>query len=125
FFDPAGHVVEYIARHDLKNAAPGAFTSKDILYASEIAFVVDDVTATATALKKAVGLAQYRGGDDPFRARGDERGLLPVVKRGRVVSFDASQRKAAGVFRTAARVRGADRRKHRVGKFPYEVVVEA
>ena len=26
FLDPGGNVVEYIARHDLKNGAPGAFS---------------------------------------------------------------------------------------------------
>src|SRR5262245_11266679 len=30
FFDPAQNVVEYIARHDLKNARPGAFEARDI-----------------------------------------------------------------------------------------------
>src|SRR5687768_15671945 len=47
FLDPAGNVVEYIARHDLKNGDPHAFSWGDILYAS-----------------------------DAFTAMGDEYGLL-------------------------------------------------
>ena len=81
FFDPAGNVVEYIARHDLKNAGSGDFGSDDILYASEIAFVVEDVTATAAILKDVAGVVQYRGASDEFAAIGDEHGLLLVMKR--------------------------------------------
>jgi catechol 2,3-dioxygenase-like lactoylglutathione lyase family enzyme len=43
FLDPAGNLLEYIARHDLKNSADGEFSSKDILYVSEIGFIVEDV----------------------------------------------------------------------------------
>jgi hypothetical protein len=123
FFDPAGNVVEYIARHDLKNAARGDFASEDILYASEIAFVVDDVAAAAAQLKDVTGAGQYRGASDQFAALGDEGGLLLVMKRGRVISFDAAQRKAVGVFRTAAAVRGGRRTRYAFAKFPYEVTV--
>jgi catechol-2,3-dioxygenase len=124
FFDPAGNVVEYIARHDLKNAARGPFGSGDILYASEIGLVVDDVTAAASRLKEAVGVGPYRGGSEQFTALGDERGLLLVMKRGRVISFDAEEKKAVTVFRTTASVRGVKRTKYRFPGFPYEVSVE-
>jgi hypothetical protein len=43
-------------RHDLGNAVPGPFTSRDILYASEIAFVADDVPATAETLRGVAGV---------------------------------------------------------------------
>jgi catechol-2,3-dioxygenase len=124
FFDPAGNVVEYIARHDLRNGASGPFKSQDILYASEIGLVVDDVAATASKLKEVVGLDQYRGGSDQFTALGDEHGLLLVIKRGRILSFDAPETKAAAVFRTAASVRGVKRTKYVFSNFPYEVRVE-
>jgi hypothetical protein len=124
FFDPAGNVVEYIARHDLGNAADGPFTSSDILYASEIGLIVDDVPATAATLCGVVGVEQYRDGSDQFTALGDERGLLLVMQRGRLLSFDAPERKAADVFRTTARVRGARSTRFHVAEFPYEVVME-
>jgi catechol-2,3-dioxygenase len=125
FFDPAENVVEYIARHDLKNAAQGDFSSQDILYVSEIAFVVDDVAATATELKKVVGLDQYRDGSEQFIALGDEHGLLLVMKRGRGISFDAPEKKAVTVFRTEASARGNRRRKYSFATFPYTISVEA
>jgi catechol-2,3-dioxygenase len=124
FFDPAGNVVEYIARHDLKNATRGSFASQDILYASEIGLIVDDVPATASKLKEVVGLEQYRGGSDQFTALGDEHGLLLVMKRGRILSFDAEELKAAAVFRTAASVRGVKPTKYSFPNAPYEVIVE-
>jgi catechol 2,3-dioxygenase-like lactoylglutathione lyase family enzyme len=124
FFDPAGNVVEYIARHDLQNGAQGAFDSKDILYASEIGLIVDDVPGVASNLKELLGIGQYRGGSDQFTALGDEHGLLLIMKRGRVVSFDAEEKKAVSVFRTAASVRGAEKATHHIAGFPYEVVVE-
>jgi hypothetical protein len=125
FLDPGGNVVEYIARHDLKNAARGPFGPKDILYASEIGLIVDDVPAAVAGLTAAAGLGQYRAGSDLFTALGDERGLLLVMKRGRILNFQrASQEKAARVFPTIARVRGARPRRHTISGFPYEVAVE-
>jgi len=124
FFDPAGNVVEYIARHDLGNAAPGEFRSEDILYASEIAFVVDDVAATATKLRQFAGVDQYRGASDQFAAIGDEQGLLLVMKRGRVISFDAPEKKAVSIFRTTAVVRGDRPTRYLVPDFPYEISIE-
>jgi hypothetical protein len=124
FFDPGGNVVEYIARHDLGNAAPGEFGSADILYASEIAFVVDDVGATAARLKAVVRAGQYKGASDQFAAVGDERGLLLVMGRGRVISFESPERKAVSVFPTRAAVRGGVRTRYDFPGFPYEVSVE-
>jgi hypothetical protein len=124
FFDPSGNVVEHIARHDLRNAAPGDFGSGDILYASEIAFVVDDVAATTEHLKDIVGVGQYRGASDQFAAVGDERGLLLAMKRGRVISFEAPERKAVSVFPTAAVVGGDRRTNYVFPGFPYKVSVE-
>lgn len=124
FFDPAGNVVEYIARHDLKNGAAGDFYGNDILYASEIAFVSDDVPKLATQLKDIVGATQYRGGDDNFTALGDEHGLLLVMKRGRVISFDSPEKKAVTMFRSAAKVRGFQRGKHRLADHPFSLTVD-
>ena len=124
FFDPSGNVVEYIARHDLRNAAPGDFGSGDILYASEIAFVVDDVAGTAASLEEVTEAGQYKGSSDQFAAVGDENGLLLVMKRGRVISFDAPEKKAVSVFPTAAVVRGDRRTNYVFPEYPYEVSVE-
>jgi hypothetical protein len=124
FFDPAGNVVEYIARHDLNNAGQGDFGSEDILYASEIAFVVDDVAATVMQLRHVAGVEQYKGASDQFAAVGDETGLLLVMKRGRVISFEAPEKKAVTVFPTKTTIRGGRGTKYVFPNFPYELSIE-
>jgi catechol-2,3-dioxygenase len=83
FQDPAGNIVELIARHDLPNASPEPFSQDQILYASEIGLAVDDVQATVAALGSALGLPVYRPGRSFLVAAGDEHRLLIVVKKGR------------------------------------------
>jgi len=85
---------------------------------------VDDVPAVASELKRVVGVDQYKGGSEQFTALGDEHGLLLVMRRGRIISFDAPEKKAVSVFRTSATVRGVRRARHRVPGFPYEVSLE-
>lgn len=121
FWDPAGNLIEYIARHDLKNSAPGAFTAKDVLYASEIGFIADDVANTALEMRKALGLQQYRGGDNHFRALGDENGLLLVIYRGRRWGYNQAIARPTNVFPTAAKIRSSKAEKYAVGNYPYEI----
>jgi catechol-2,3-dioxygenase len=124
FLDPAGNVVEYIARHDLKNADSSSFSLMDILYASEIGLIVDDVPRTAERLKDWAAVPQYRGGSDQFMALGDEHGLLLVMKRGRVIDFTSNPHNGVRVYRTGVTVRGPKTAKHQLADYPYDVVVE-
>ncbi len=123
FWDPAGNLIEYIARHDLKNGAAGAFSANDILYASEIAFISDDVANTALEMRKALDLEQYRGGDDRFRALGDEHGLLLVMIRGRRWGYEEKAR-PTGIFPTVAEIRGAKPAQFATAGYPYEIFVK-
>ncbi len=118
FHDPAENLVEYIARHDLNNAAEGAFTPADILYASEIAFVVDDVPLAAQGIGKAAELQQYRGGSEQFMAIGDEHGLLLVMKRGRRAFGNGKPRE---VFPTQAVIRGERSSEHEIPGYPHRI----
>jgi catechol-2,3-dioxygenase len=124
FLDPAGNVVEYIARHDLKNGDTTPFSWADILYASEIAFVVDDVAAAAAAIKDAAIVNQYKGGSDQFTAVGDEHGLLLVMKRGRVIDFTSNAANGVRPYRTQVAVRGPKAATHRLAGYPYELSIE-
>ena len=119
FWDPGGNLVEHIARHDLQNAAAGPFTSRDILYASEIGLIADDVPALAGDLQKTFGLEAYRGGSDQFTAVGDEIGLLLVMKRGRNLGF--GEGRPAGVFATAVTLRAARLATYSAPGFPFEI----
>ena len=99
----------------------GPFTVADILHASEIGFVVDDVPAAATGIQEAFDLRQYRQGADTFRAIGDEHGLLLVFKRGRNLSLGFGEPKEADVFPTEVGVRAADAGPYSVPDYPYEI----
>lgn len=129
FRDPAGNLLEHIARHDLDNAASGPFTPGDILSVSEIALVVDDVGAAAAELGEALGLSTYGPTSGQFGPLGDERGLLLVFGRGRNLGF--GEGRPAGVFPTRVTIRGASPgapearapRSVTLPGYPYEIVV--
>ena len=122
FLDPAGNVVEYIARHDLRNASEGPFTPADILHVSEIAFVVDDVPGTSELFRRRFALAGYRGSSDDFAALGDEHGLVLIMRRGRIINFNQeSQEKAVRVFPTRLTLRSPAPGSLHMEGFPYEI----
>lgn len=123
FYDPAGNIVEFIARHRLSNATPGEFTLQDILYVSEIGLVVEDVPATARFLQATLGLEVYQGMAETFAPLGDEHGLFIVVKRGRI--WLASD-KSAEVYPTAITMQGHSAFTYTLPQYPYHIrVVEA
>ena len=119
FWDPAGNLLEYIARHDLQNSSGGSFSSRDILYASEIGLVADDVPRLAGELKEAFQLTGYRGGSDQFTAVGDELGLLLVMERGRALGF--AEGKPAGVSATSVTIRSGRQAHYRAQAYPFEI----
>ena len=85
FFDPAGNVVEFIARQDLKNDSSRPFGPDAWLAISEIGIVMPDVWPW-----RAKALQQYGVGDfnkqpasPAFTALGSDHGLFIVVPTGR------------------------------------------
>ncbi len=120
FYDPAGSVVEFIARHNLPNASTGTFTARDILYVSEIGLVVNDVPAAVKALRAKLGLDVYQDMAENFAPLGDEYGLFIVVKRGR--TWLASDRRS-DVFSTTVTIQGERGQRHVVPGLPYTLDV--
>lgn len=85
FGDPAGNIVELIARHALANTSELPFGGHHVLNISEIGVATEDVPEQVAALHARTGAPVYRGpGSDAFTPVGDERGLLIVVQRGQV-----------------------------------------
>ena len=124
FWDPAGNLVEYIARHDLKNSAEGEFSSKDILCASEIAFIVNDTEAIAEEIRSSFALDQYKNGDANFRAIGDENGLLLVIKKGRVWESHTNISKAPDTIKTSVTIKAGFNKKWTPNNYPFEINVK-
>jgi catechol-2,3-dioxygenase len=121
FHDPAGNLAEFIARHNLPNSAPGPFTAGDILYASEIGLVVDDVPAEVKALDEALGLPLYRPGSDKFAPVGDEHRLLILNDRDRGWWEDTPSRP----YPVFARLGGGDKSSgYHSQRFPYTIMVQ-
>lgn len=85
FKDAAGNILEFIARHNLKNAMDGAFKSGQILNVSEIGLPSEDVLAFVDDLCTRLGVDPFK--QDPnemFTAVGDDDGLLIVPLKDRI-----------------------------------------
>lgn len=76
FYDPAGNIVELIARE----RAPG---HELFLEVSEIGLPVEDVGRAVTFLESELDLPHFDGDRREFSAVGDDRGLFIVVSVGR------------------------------------------
>jgi hypothetical protein len=123
FWDPAGNLLEYIARHDLANPSPGDFTSKDILCASEIAFIVNDVDDTAAQFGIHLKLKEYRQGNHQFRAMGDENGLLLIMQKGRIWMDNTSTPKQPGIYKTIVSIKSDVIKPFSLTGYPYDVIM--
>lgn len=84
FYDPAGNIVEFIARPGDLAADGEPFTPSDLTGVCEAGLAVPDVPAAVSRLTGELGLRAYGGtGSETFMAVGDESGQLIVVRRGR------------------------------------------
>lgn len=83
FYDPAGNLVELIARHNLNNSANEAFSPASLLCVSEIGLPVPDAEEALLKLSR-VGINPWQDYSSQFAAAGDEQGLIIAVKQGRV-----------------------------------------
>ncbi|MEA2399912.1 MAG: hypothetical protein QOK00_315 [Thermoleophilaceae bacterium] len=76
YFDPAGNLIELIARE----RAPG---DELLIEVSEVGLPVADVGAAVEFLEAELGLPHFSGDRKSFSAVGDDRGLFIVVPVGR------------------------------------------
>lgn len=101
FFDPAGNIVELIARE----RAPG---DEMFLEVSEVGLPVDDVPVAVEFLESEVGLPYFSGDRRTFAAVGDDRGLFIVVPVGRPWLFTDRPAPDAPIEVTIAAARGGE-----------------
>lgn len=78
FYDPAGNIVEFIARSNLANDHQGEFGPEQILRVSELGWPVADPEQA----QQLFGLPAWRD-YGPFKALGGETGLILLVSEGR------------------------------------------
>lgn len=85
FKDAAGNVLEFIARHNLRNAVKGDFDSRQILNISEIGLPSDHVIAFADELCSSLGLSVFKQEpNETFTPAGDDNGLFILPIKGRI-----------------------------------------
>lgn len=85
FFDPAGNIVEIIARRDLQNDSDRPFSPESLLEISEIGIVTDDVLAWNARAANEFDLLPFdkQKPSSNFSALGSDMGLFIVVPEGR------------------------------------------
>ena len=85
FKDAAGNVLEFIARHNLKNAVEGEFDSSQILNISEIGLPSDDVIVWANELCTKLNIPVFKQEpNENFTPVGDDNGLLILPHTNRI-----------------------------------------
>ncbi len=84
FKDAGGNVLEFIARHNLKDAMDGAFDSQQVLQVSEIGLPSEDVVGLANELCTHLNVSVFKQEpNETFTPVGDDNGLfiLPIKNR--------------------------------------------
>ena len=94
FYDPAGNIVEFIARHTLGDSREGDFSLKDVHYISEIGLVTDNVSALSRDISISLNLSPYSRQSDRFAALGSEAGLILCFQTGRGAVFGTGRKRA-------------------------------
>lgn len=123
FLDPAGNLVEYIARHDLKNDAKGSFSANDILYASEIGLILNDVQSVRALIEDQFKLTSYRGSGN-FMPMGDEYGLLLLLEKGGQWTSHPGQVNKTDIFDTAVHIYSDTINNWYSEDYPYKIITK-
>src|SRR5262245_20024693 len=117
FYDPAGSLVELIARHTLPDPDDGPFGAADLLYASEIGLVPREQASAFARVPDQFGIAPYLGTDTFL---GDEWGMIIVIPPERL--WIPEFRKTGQPFPTHVAVAGHADRAVWLPDGPFELV---
>ena len=120
FLDAAGNILEFIARHNLQNAATEEFNSSQILNVSEIGLPSEDVIALADQLCTKLGLSVFKQEpNETFTPVGDDHGLFILPIKDRIWMPDSG----VPAKLLPVKVKGeANGREWEVRGVPYEIV---
>lgn len=120
FYDQAGNILEFIARHGLDHAAEakGSFRSRDMLRISEIGLAVPHVPAAREWLHATFSLNVYKEYDDKFSAVGDAFGLLILSEHERIW---LGSNRPAEIYKTEVEIECAEEREYVSDCLPYRI----
>jgi len=121
FKDTAGNVLEFIARHTMKNAINGHFNERQILNISEVGLPSEDVIGWANELCQTLGISPYKQEpNENFTPVGDDNGLIILPRRDRI--WMPNSEVPAKLLPIKVKV-DVDGRKFELRGFPYEIAV--
>lgn len=120
FYDPAGNIVEFIARHNIKSKSTSSneFTNKDILCVSEVGLPVLDVAAAVSSLEADMNLPAWKGDRSTFQPVGDEDGLFIVAMIDRIW-LPTSEK--ATIFPLSVKIKDHNI-KYKFSNLPYQII---
>ena len=122
--DPAGNILEFIARHNLSNSSSRKFSSADFLYASEIGLVVDDVPSMRVEIKNQLDLNPFHGYAENFTAIGNEYNLIILVSKNRPW-MGSTANIPAGIFPVQSTfINGSRTTRMTFGEYPFVINTE-
>jgi catechol-2,3-dioxygenase len=121
FTDTAGNVLEFIARHNMKNAVDEDFDSRQILQVSEIGLPSEDVITLANQLCTRLGVSVFKQEpNENFTPVGDDNGLFILPIKDRIWMPDS----AVPAKLLPVKVKGeANGREWEVRGVPYEIMI--
>ena len=120
FYDPAGNIVEFIARHNIKSnrISSNEFTTDDILSVSEVGLPVPDVASVVPLLQEDMNLPLWRGDLSTFQPVGDEQGLFIIVAIDRVWLPTSDK---ASIFPVTVKIKD-NVKKYKFPNLPYNIM---
>lgn len=120
FYDPAANIVEFIARHNLKNDSKQKFDGSGIHSISEIGLPVHDVSSFYEFLNEKFSMPLFSGDKKTFTAAGDDEGLFIIVNEGRKWFPDCPEAK---IFPIAVVIDGSEDKTERHSELPYKITI--
>lgn len=123
FWDPAGNLLEYIARHTVDNASDEPFSPKSVIAASEIGLMAKNVHGTAREVRAATGLAEYAGTNERFYPIGDPYGLVIVFEAGHGWQMSDGSRRPTRAYPTGVILTGESSKTYASTSYPYRIEV--
>lgn len=119
FYDPAGNIVELIARHNLNNSSSEEFSGKSILSVSEIGLPVCNVKEFYDEISRKFNIPIFSGDKKEFCAAGNDEGLFIIVNKGRKWFPDCG---AAEIFPVVINILSEKVKEIEFENLPYKII---
>ncbi|MEM7349522.1 MAG: hypothetical protein AAF657_01865 [Acidobacteriota bacterium] len=119
FKDPAGNILELIARDDLGDVVEGPFSLRDVLYVNHVGLVIDNMDETIVALNDSLGLLPTAPPEPNVTKMGDKYRHITLVTKNRLWIPEMEQ--GAKVFTTEVVMHGPKRAVYDPPNLPYRI----